>query len=261
MVWSPEALIQELMQKAPRTSGGYVRPPMILPKQNSEISTEQDQEASRKGYALARLNMVDSYAPELGQLYSSDYLDKAEEMIFRANQLNQQAAATRMSRDVNFQGGPPTPELNVNLKQLAGKRGGTRSVAAGGKPQGKGGGFGAFVNAIAGKESGGSYSARNPSSGAMGKYQIMPGNIAGPGGWDMEILGKNVTTQQFMSNPKIQEAIARGKLRQYYDRYGVRGAASAWYSGDPNKWRNTSSQGAYPSIYNYVMAILKAMGR
>jgi hypothetical protein len=181
-------------------------------------------------------------------------------MIFKANQLNQQAAVARASRPVEFKGSPKPLDVNIKIKQLAGKRGGgTPSVAPSSTPAK--GGLGAFINAIAGKESGGSYSARNPDSGAMGKYQIMPANIAGPGGWDKEILGKNVTPEQFMSNPKIQEAIARGKLAQYYNKYGAKGAASAWYSGDPNKWRNTSSQGAYPTIYNYVMSILKAMGR
>jgi hypothetical protein len=245
--------MQELVARLPNTSAR--REPVLLSRQSPETSGAVDPEAMRKGYFLARMGIVDQYAPQNG-LGGSDYLDQAEEMIFKANQLNQQAAVARATRPVNFQGTPAGPDVNINIKQLAGKRG--RGAGAVASPKGN---FGQFVNAIAGKESGGSYSARNSSSGAMGKYQIMPGNIAGPGGWDKEILGRNVTPQQFMNNPQIQEAIARGKLRQYYDRYGVRGAASAWYSGDPNKWRNTSSQGAYPSIYNYVMSILKAMGR
>ncbi len=101
----------------------------------------------------------------------------------------------------------------------------------------------------------------NPDSGAMGKYQIMPANIAGPGGWDMEALGRNVTPQQFLSSPQLQEQIARFKLKQYYEKYGAAGAASAWYSGDPNKWKtSTVNQGGYPSIRAYVQSILKALG-
>lgn len=256
MVWSPEAITQGLVARLPKTATR--RQPVLLPQQDPE-NIAPDPEALRKGYFLARLGIVDQYAPQHG-LGGPDYLDQAEEMIFKANQLNQQAAAARASRPVEFKGTPVGPDVSINIRQLDGKRGrGAPSVASpSATPKSN---FGAFLNAIAGKESGGSYSAVNSDSGAMGKYQIMPANIAGPGGWDKEILGKDITTEQFMNNPQLQESIARGKLKQYYDRYGAKGAASAWYSGDPNKWRNTSSQGAYPSIYNYVMSILKAMGR
>lgn len=120
------------------------------------------------------------------------------------------------------------------------------------------GDFGALVRAIAGKESGGNYSAVNPHSGALGKYQIMPGNIAS---WSREALGYSITPQQFLANPRLQEQIAQHRLRKYYSQYGAAGAASAWYSGDPNKWRTSRNpQGQYPSIYNYVQAILRSMG-
>lgn len=134
-------------------------------------------------------------------------------------------------------------------------------------PVGGGGGpnrkeFRALLQAISGKESGGNYGAVNPDSGAMGKYQIMPSNITGAGGWDMDALGRDITAQEFLSSPKLQERIARHRLRQYYRQHGVEGAASAWYSGDPNKWKNSRNpQGNYPSIYSYVQDILKRMGR
>lgn len=249
MVFDPNALIQDLLMKKqgqnPLAPGGR---PTFGNIQN-RINLEPDDRADeRQGNLTAKLGIIGQYAP---QLESDDrYLDMAEEMMFRANQVNQQAAMTRATRPVNFSGGPESPRVAV--QQI-------RTQKDSGRPVAKGQ-FGSFVRAIAGKESGGSYSARNSSSGAMGKYQIMPGNIAGPGGWDMEILGRNITPQQFMSNPKLQDAIALGKLRRYYNQYGVRGAASAWYSGDPNKWRNTSPQGGYPSIHAYVMDILRRMG-
>lgn len=118
--------------------------------------------------------------------------------------------------------------------------------------------FDAFVRAIAGKESGGSYSATNPS-GASGKYQILQSNFVGPGGWDMETIGRDVSYSEFMNSPKIQDAIARGKLREYYNKYGARGAASTWYSGSPNNWQSTASQGAYPTVAAYVADIWKRM--
>jgi len=125
--------------------------------------------------------------------------------------------------------------------------------------------FDAFMSAISGQESGGNYNARNRSSGAMGKYQIMPGNIQGSKkGWDYEALGRDVTPGQFMGSPQIQEQIARYKLQQYYNKYGARGAAIAWYAG-PGALRYSSGslnrgQGGYPSISSYAQSILKRLG-
>ena len=121
------------------------------------------------------------------------------------------------------------------------------------------GNFDSFVNAIAGKESGGNYGAVNRHSGAMGKYQIMPGNISS---WSREILGYSISPQQFLRSPQLQEQIARGKLQQYYNKWGPGGAAVAWYSGPGNvekKMGSTRSQGSYPSINDYMNDILRRL--
>jgi hypothetical protein len=94
----------------------------------------------------------------------------------------------------------------------------------------------------------------------MGRYQIMPSNLPS---WSREALGHSVSVQQFMSNPKIQDAIAQFKLRQYVNRYGFQGAAAAWYGGPgvAQNWSSkTSTQGAYPSIASYVAQIMRRMG-
>lgn len=117
-----------------------------------------------------------------------------------------------------------------------------------------------FFRAIRGQESGGNYGAVNSDSGALGAFQIMPSNLSGPGGWDMEALGYNVTPDQFLDSRKLQNQIARYKLKQYYDKYGVKGAASTWYSGSPTRWNEQDPQGNYPSVHGYVMSILKALG-
>lgn len=128
---------------------------------------------------------------------------------------------------------------------------------------GSGGGYGieAVLRALRQQESGGNYGAVNSGSGALGAYQIMPSNIAGSGGWDMEALNRNISTQQLLSNPALQDAIAKYKFGNYMNNYGVKGALSAWYSGDPNAYNSTSSQGNYPSIHDYVMQVLALMGR
>lgn len=149
---------------------------------------------------------------------------------------------------------------NVNGMQLtpiAGKK-----ATSGGSSD-----FNRFMARIAGQESGGNYRAVNRSSGALGKYQIMPGNLAGSRrGWDYEALGRDVSNSQFLSSPQIQEQIARYKLQQYYNKYGPAGAAIAWYAGPgaASKYASSgsisrSAQGAYPSVYSYVQSILRGL--
>lgn len=117
--------------------------------------------------------------------------------------------------------------------------------------------FNAFLAAIVGQESGGNYRAVNKDSGALGYAQVMPANVAS---WSKEILGHSVTPAQFLNSPALQRAIVEGKLRKYYNQYGAAGAASAWYSGDPNAFNSTRSQGNYPSIKQYVDQVLARMG-
>lgn len=128
-------------------------------------------------------------------------------------------------------------------------------------------GFDSFLKAISSQESGGNYGAVNKSSGALGKYQIMPGNINGSKrGWDYEALGRDVSISEFLKSPQIQEAIARAKLQSYYNKWGAAGAAVAWYAGPgtvsgylSNPGRYTNPQGAYPSIASYVNSVLGRM--
>lgn len=127
------------------------------------------------------------------------------------------------------------------------------------------GGFDAFLNAEGQHESGNNYNARNRDSGAMGRFQIMPGNLGGKhSGWDYEALGRDITPQQFMASPQLQDAIARYKLQQYYNKYGPRGAAIAWYAG-PGALKYGSNalnkgQGKYSSINQYADAIMRRLG-
>lgn len=158
---------------------------------------------------------------------------------------------------------PPdyTDQIQKRLADFRAQQGNIGGLGSLGNQQGGGDSFARFVAAITGQESGGNYSARNRSSGALGRYQIMPGNIAS---WSREAIGRVVTPQQFLSNPKIQDAIAQYKLRQYVNRYGYEGAAAAWYGGPgvARSWSSrTNPQGAYPSIASYVNQIMRRMGR
>lgn len=115
--------------------------------------------------------------------------------------------------------------------------------------------FDALYWAIATQESGGNYRAIGVwvrGDRAYGKYQVMGANIPS---WTAKHYGKSLTPQQFLNNSKAQEAVARGVLKGYYNKYGFRGAASAWYSGNPNLHMSTRSQSGGPSIKGYVDSV------
>ncbi len=118
-----------------------------------------------------------------------------------------------------------------------------------------------LIGAIRAKESGGSYSARNRHSGALGAYQIMPGNIAS---WSKAALGYSISSSQFLANPRLQDAIARHRLGIYFRKYGAAGAALAWYAGEGalrySEAARNRGQGQYPSMNSYVRDILRRAG-
>ena len=92
--------------------------------------------------------------------------------------------------------------------------------------------LGKFMNAIGRVESGGRYTARNKSSGAYGKYQIMPSNWPS---WAKKYLG-NAKAKQ---TPANQERVAAGKFRDLYQWLGSwRRVAYWWLSGSsrPSGW-------------------------
>lgn len=119
--------------------------------------------------------------------------------------------------------------------------------------------FDNLVAAIGGQESGGNYNAKNGRTGASGKYQIMPDNWPS---WSQEAglpAGAEMT-------PENQEIVARFKLKQYYDKYGARGAAIAWYGGEgalkysAEAMNRKQGNGDEPSINEYADSVLARMG-
>lgn len=94
-----------------------------------------------------------------------------------------------------------------------------------------------YRNAIASVESAGSgdYSAVGPThktmGRALGRYQVMEANI---GPWSKAALGREVTPEEFMANPQIQDAIFDHQFGSYVQKYGnPQDAASAWFTGQP----------------------------
>ena len=141
-------------------------------------------------------------------------------------------------------------------EEIASEDGGTIEEA----PEATASGREAFINAIAGQESGGNYNAENGDTGAYGKYQILPSNWPS---WAEEAgIGADAPR-----TPENQEIVARFKLGQYYDKYGARGAAIAWYGGEgalnyseEALNRKQGDNGEYPSINEYADEVLGRMG-
>ncbi|WP_235906614.1 hypothetical protein [Brucella anthropi] len=91
-----------------------------------------------------------------------------------------------------------------------------------------------YRDAIASIESKGSgdYAAigpKHPSMGrALGRYQIMESNI---GPWSKAALGREVSVDEFMANPDIQDAVFDHRFGTYVKQFGPEGAAQAWFAG------------------------------
>lgn len=124
--------------------------------------------------------------------------------------------------------------------------------------------FEAFLWALTQQESGGNYKALgiwlNMPYGrdrAYGRYQIMGNNVTK---WTKQYLGRSMTPQQFLRDNKAQDAVVRARLMSYVKKYGYRGAAAAWYSGDPKLHMSTRPQTGGPPIKGYVDSVLNRAG-
>lgn len=138
-------------------------------------------------------------------------------------------------------------------RDVAEATGGGGSAGSAGGP---GGGIDAFMNAIAGRESGGDYNAVNSSSGASGKFQIMPANW---GPWAEQAgLGRNAPR-----TPENQERVAKHVMTQYYERFGNwRDVAIAWFAGPGavGKAGAESRSDGNMTVRDYANDVMNRMG-
>jgi len=126
-----------------------------------------------------------------------------------------------------------------------------------------------YVQAIARQESGNSYTAVNPHSGALGKYQFMPATLSStaqscPG------VGNVPSVSEFLGSPDLQNkimgcyvaaALPTIQAKASDESTQCRMLASYHYSGSPNNWDDGSAQSyagaAYPSIAEYTKAVCR----
>ena len=107
-----------------------------------------------------------------------------------------------------------------------------------------------FLAALGAVESNGRYEAVNSTSGAYGKYQILPSNWRA---WARRYLGDADATP----TPRNQEIVARRKVAALYDWLGAWAPVAHWWlTGDgdlnPDNWSDYSR--------NYVNRILARIG-
>ena len=116
--------------------------------------------------------------------------------------------------------------------------------------------FEKLVSAIGQQESHNDYTAENERTGAYGKYQILKENWE-PWAKEAGVAGADMT------DPEAQETVARFKLKQYYDKYGAKGAMQAWYGGEGSVGQsndNNQGNGNEPSPNDYVSQVSEKMG-
>lgn len=123
--------------------------------------------------------------------------------------------------------------------------------------------MGPYRDAIASIESAGSgdYAAvgpTNPRLGrALGRYQIMEANI---GPWSREVLGREVTPDEFLANPQLQDAIFDGKFGGYVEQFGPEGAAQAWFAGPGGVGKTDRKDVLGTSVGDYTQKFSAALG-
>ena len=100
--------------------------------------------------------------------------------------------------------------------------------------------------------------ATDPKLGrALGRYGIMEANV---GPWSKEVLGREVTADEFMADPSIQDAIFDAKFGQYVQKYGEEGAAQAWLGGPGNVGNTSQPDSLGTSVGEYGQKFLAELG-
>jgi hypothetical protein len=130
--------------------------------------------------------------------------------------------------------------------------GGGGPSPAKGKKHHKATGLQLFLWAEGMQESGNDYSSINQSSGALGRWQVMPANLPS---WLQEAGQPDMSPEQFIDDHAAQNAVAYTILGGYYKQYGASGAAAMWYSGQPNP----NATYGDPPVYEYVSDVLAWM--
>lgn len=89
---------------------------------------------------------------------------------------------------------------------------------------------------------------------ALGRYGIMDFDLPE---WSQAALGHEVTKEEFMNSPEIQDQIYNHRMGMYIQKYGVEGAGRAWLGGEGavnNPYGAHDAFGSYPGDYGRIFA-------
>jgi hypothetical protein len=110
-----------------------------------------------------------------------------------------------------------------------------------------------FLYALGEVESGGDYTARNPTTGAYGKYQILPSNWPA---WAKLYLGSSTAPQ----TPANQETVAHRKVTALYNWLDSWAATAHWWLTGSSD-RNPANWSDFSRAYvNRVMSLMASAG-
>jgi hypothetical protein len=122
--------------------------------------------------------------------------------------------------------------------------------------------MGKYAPAIANIESSGNYAALGPvtktGDRAFGKYQVMGANVPS---WTKEATGKEMTPDEFLSNPEAQDATFKHHFGKALSQYGnPQDAASVWFSGKPQAAAGNASDINGTTVPSYLKKFNESIG-
>lgn len=115
-------------------------------------------------------------------------------------------------------------------------------------------------SAIKGIESGDRYDIVHPKAkngdNALGAYGVMSANLPS---WSRETLGREVSRDEFLKSPELQDRIFDHKFGSYVRKYGLEGAARAWFAGEGGM-NNPSASDGNVTVDQYASKFMGALG-
>lgn len=84
------------------------------------------------------------------------------------------------------------------------------------------------------------------------------GSNIGP--WTKEVLGFELSPQQFLQSQEAQDAVFNGKFGQYVQKFGPEGAAQAWFAGPGGVGKLDRKDQLGTSVGAYGKKFMTALG-
>lgn len=93
----------------------------------------------------------------------------------------------------------------------------------------------------------------------LGKYQIMEANLPS---WSREALGREVSAEQFLNSPDIQDRVATYQMQKLYNKFGNwDDVASAWLTGRPLSKAGGDKDALGTDAPEYIRRFRAALGQ